>query len=222
MRSPIGDPPAPQTLLEPSAAPTGVTANWSFASRFLLLNVGLLAYGLGLAAMIQAQVGLAPWDAFHLGLAAHVSWLTVGQASIAVGVLLQTIAAAFLGMPIGIGSVLNALLLGLYIDLFRPHLPTPPGILAPWLLYLGGIFLVGVGTGTYIASRFGAGPRDSTALGLARRTGWPIRRVRTAIELIALSGGFLLGAKIGWGTLAYALLSGPAMSAGLRLYGIRK
>ncbi|MDX1931466.1 MAG: hypothetical protein SFU56_02560 [Capsulimonadales bacterium] len=202
--------------------PEGATARWPFLPRFVLLNAGLVVYGLALAAMIRADVGLAPWDAFHYGLARTFPFLKIGQASIVVGLVCQLIAYFALRMPIGIGSVSNMILIGIYIDLFLPWLPSPGSPFLAWCLFLSGILVSGIATGTYIASRFGAGPRDSLALGLSGRFGWPIKQVRTGIELTVLLSGFLLGANIGWGTLAFALLMGPAMSLGMSLYGLRR
>ncbi|HVK02050.1 MAG TPA: hypothetical protein VM490_01110 [Armatimonadaceae bacterium] len=204
------------------ARPHGRTAHWSAGRRFVLLNVGLLIYGVGLAAMINANVGLAPWDAFHVGLARHVPWLTVGLASILAGLVCQVCALLFLKMPIGVGSVLNMILIGLYMDLFRGALPHPQEALTAWAWFVGGILMSGLATGTYIASHFGAGPRDSVVLGLANRTGRSVKSLRTVMELSVLALGWLMGAKVGWGTLVFALTFGPAMSASLALYGLRR
>jgi len=204
------------------AAEGGVVSGWSVRARFAVLQAGLLAYGIGLCAMIRSDVGLAPWDAFHVGLSRQLPGVTIGEASIGVGVVFQTAAALFLRMPIGIGSVLNMFLLGFYIDWLMPWTPLPNGVFAAWALFMGGVVLVGLGTGTYIASGFGAGPRDSVSLGLARRTGYPVRYFRTVVEMLALAGGFLMGAKIGWGTLFFAVTIGPCMGFALRLYGLKK
>jgi hypothetical protein len=118
--------------------------------------------------------------------------------------------------------VLNLVLIGLYIDWFSPHLPHPSNPLVAWALFAGGVFGVGLATGTYIASHFGAGPRDSLVLGIARRKNWPVKWVRTGAELAVLLAGFVMGAKVGWGTLTFALAIGPAMSAGMGLYGLRR
>ena len=202
--------------------PVSKTAHWNVWARFVLLNFGLLFYGIALAAMIRANVGLAPWDAFHVGMARVIPHLTIGQASIAIGFVLQAVAWAWLGMRPGIGSVFNMVLLGVYIDVFLRKIPLPQSAFGAWLMFIGGIFVVGIATGTYIASGFGAGPRDSMVLGLQKKWGWPVKNLRTAIEMTALFGGFLMGAKIGWGTLAYALLIGPSMSVGFTLYGLRR
>jgi uncharacterized membrane protein YczE len=204
----------------PAAARTAAT--WPVSLRFLLLNAGLALYGLGLSLMIAAGVGLAPWDALHVGLARVIPGLSVGGASIAVGLLFLAVSARFLGMPVGVGSALNMLLIGLYIDALLPRLPTAPGPFLAWTQFGAGIALVGLATGTYIASGFGAGPRDGLVLGLAGRTGWPVRYLRVGVELAVLAAGFLMGAKVGWGTLVFALAIGPAMSAGLGLYGLRR
>jgi hypothetical protein len=171
--------------------------------------------------MIAADVGLAPWDAFHVGLARVIPGVTIGMASIGVGLVFQLVAARFLGMPIGLGSALNMVLIGVYIELFLPHLGAPAGGLA-WAQFLFGTALVGVATGAYIASGFGAGPRDSLVLGLAGRTGWPVKYLRTGVEIAVLVTGYLLGAKVGWGTVLFALAIGPAMSLGLALFGLRR
>lgn len=216
--------PVPATKLhEPTtASPPSKTAHWPVWARFLLLNAGLLLYGISLAAMIRAGVGLAPWDAFHVGLARVVPGFTIGRASIAVGLVAQLTAYRYLGMPFGVGSALNLVLIGLYIDLFRPQLPVPANLLAAWLMFIGGTLGVGLATGTYIASNFGAGPRDSLVLGMARRTNWPVKWLRSGTELLVLAAGWAMGAQVGWGTLVFALVIGPAMSAGLALYGLRR
>jgi hypothetical protein len=197
-------------------------AHWPFFPRFLLLNVGLLLYGIALAAMIRADVGLAPWDALHRGLALVMPGLKIGQASILVGVVCQGVAYAALKMPVGLGSVFNMVFIGLYIDAFMPLLPHPATPLIAWVLFLLGILFTGIATGTYIASRFGAGPRDSLVIGINRRTHWPVKYIRSVIELAVLCIGFLLGAKVGLGTLVFALLVGPAMSLGMGLYGLKR
>jgi uncharacterized protein len=202
--------------------PEGYAAHWHLAARFALLNVGLLLYGVSLASMIRAHVGLAPWDALHVGLSHAFPVLTVGYASILAGLLCLTVAYFLLRMPVGIGSLLNMVLIGLYIDLILPYLPEPFGPYIPWALFLAGILGVGFATGMYIASGFGAGPRDSLVLGLNRRTGWPVKYLRTGVELAVLLTGWLLGAKVGWGTLVFAITIGPAMSTGMGIFGLRR
>jgi len=114
-------------------------------------------------------------------------------------------------------------LIGWYIDQFLPYVTRQGGdSFLAWGMFLGGILLVGLATGTYIASNFGAGPRDSLALGVSRKYNLPIRYVRTGIEIIVLGAGWLLGAKIGWGTLVFAVVVGPAMQMGMWVYRVRR
>ena len=190
--------------------------------RFVLLNLGLALYGIALAGMIRANVGLAPWDAFHVGLSQAVPGLTIGEASIGAGLVCLAAARWCLKMPIGLGSVMNMILIGLYLDFFQSRLPAPPTIFAAWAMFLMSVLGVGVATGTYIASDFGAGPRDSLVIGLHRRTGRSVKGWRTLCELAALLTGYLLGAPIGWGTLIFALTIGPAMHLGLGLYRLKR
>ena len=206
----------------PIANPVSRTAHWKFAPRFVLLNAGLLMYGIALASMIRANIGLAPWDAFHVGMARVVPGLSVGMASIVAGFACQGAAWAWLQMRPGVGSIMNLVLVGVYLDSFLKITPSPSGPLAAWAMFLGGIFVVGLATGTYIASHLGAGPRDSVIIGLQNKTGRSVRLLRTVMEIIVLAGGFFMGAKIGWGTLVYALLVGPSMGVGLGLYGLRR
>ncbi|MGC4043641.1 MAG: hypothetical protein QM758_07525 [Armatimonas sp.] len=189
----------------------------SAAIRFLILNLGLALYGLAIALQIAAGIGLAPWDAFHVGIAQKIPHATVGMASIGVGIVIQILAWGWLKMPIGLGTALNILAIGWWIDRISPHLPHYQGALA-WAEFGTGIFLIGLATGLYVGANFGAGPRDSLALGISQRFGWPVRYVRSGVELIVLACGAALGAKIGWGTLLFALLVGPAMQAGLRVF----
>lgn len=197
-------------------------AHWPLPARLVLLQIGLLVFGFAIAAEIQANVGLAPWDAFHVGLNKRAPFLSVGQVSILVGIVIQTTAWRLFSMPIGPGSVLNVLLIGFWIDRFRPLLPTPAEPWLAWALFLAGIGLSGAAIGAYVAADLGAGPRDSFALGLARKTGWPVRWTRSGTELCVLLAGLTMGAKVGLGTLVFALTIGPAMQAGLRAFGIRR
>jgi hypothetical protein len=197
-------------------------SDWSFIARFSLLNIGLLLYGAALAGMIRADVGLAPWDAFHVGLSRIAPGLTVGMASIGIGFICLIAANLAFKMPVGIGSIMNMILIGIYLDFIRAWIPVPMNLWVAWAMFLVSVLGVGIATGMYIASDFGAGPRDSLVLGLARRAGWHVRGWRTLCELIVLAAGWWLGARIGWGTLAFALTIGPAMALGMRLFGLQR
>lgn len=204
-----------------TAAPLALVRSWPFPARLLVLLVGLFFYGLAIRLQIDAAVGLAPWDIFHQGLSAKTG-LTFGTVSVLVGVLLVGVAWLWLGMKPGVGSVLNMLLIGFFIDLLAGRVPTPDVLWMQWAQFAFGILLLGVATGTYVAASMGAGPRDSTVLGLSSKYRLPVSRVRTVIEGLVLLSGWALGGHLGLGTLAFALGIGPAMSFGLRLYGLER
>ena len=203
-----------------TAPPTGASAAPGAAlspRAWARLVAGLLLYGVAVALMIASGRGLGPWDLLHQGIA-RVTGLSVGLASQAVGlVLLAGLWRA--GVRFGAGTLLNIVGIGLVLDLVLAVLPEPTGVAAAWGYHASGIVLCGLATGLYISARLGAGPRDSLMLTLARRTGWNVRTVRTAIELVALGLGWALGGTLGLGTLAFALGIGPAVEVGMRLFG---
>ncbi|GHG05603.1 membrane protein [Deinococcus piscis] len=201
-----------------TAAPLAGVSRWRFGPRLALLLTGLMLYGLSLRLMIDAGVGVAPWDVLHTGLARRLP-LTVGQAGILMGVLVVSFSWLLLRQPVGLGTVLNTLLVGLFLDLFD-FLPQPTGLGLRWAELLGGTLLLGLATGTYVAAGMGAGPRDGLVMGLSQLSGLPVAAVRICIELGVLGVGWLLGGQVGLGTAAFALLSGPAMGWGLGLYGL--
>jgi uncharacterized protein len=185
--------------------------------RLLHVNVGLMLFGLSLAAMLRAGVGLGPWDVFHEGLALRTP-LTIGQGMIATGFVLLAFSGLVARIRFGLGTVMNMLVVGLWVDLFLPLVPAP----AEWplgaALFACGLLLNGAATGLYLTAGLGAGPRDGFALGMARLTGATIARVRTLVELGVLALGWLLGGTVGAGTLVFALTIGPLMQGGLRLF----
>ncbi len=179
------------------------------------LLLGLWLFGTGEGLLILAELGNSPWTVFAAGISEQTG-LAIGTATIAVsfGVLL-------LWIPLrerpGLGTIANAIVIGLAIDA-TGALMSPPGALgARWALLLGGIGLVGVGSGLYINAALGRGPRDGLMTGLHLRTGRPIALVRALIEITALVIGVALGGLAGIGTIAFALLVGPAVALALRL-----
>jgi uncharacterized membrane protein YczE len=186
--------------------------------RWAQLLLGLFVYGLACALMIRSEFGLGPWDAFHVGLH-RLTGMSVGVASIVVGVVIVA-GTWFIGVRPGPGTLANMVLIGVFIDLLLPALPSATGWLRP-VYHAAGTLLTGFATGLYIAPGLGKGPRDGMMLGIAARTGWSVRRVRTVIELTVLVLGWALGATIGLGTIVFALGSGPATQWGLRVFGVR-
>lgn len=174
--------------------------------RLFNLYVGLVLFGVSMALMIRAQLGLASWDVFHQGLADRTGlpfgWLVIGVGAV---VLLLWIP---LRQRPGLGTVSNVIVVGLTVDVALPLLPQPGQLAVRVGLLAAGILLNGVATGLYIGARFGPGPRDGLMTGLAAR-GHSIRVMRTAIELTVLAIGWLLGGTVGVGTVLYAVAIGP-------------
>lgn len=170
------------------------------------LLFGLLLFGLGIAAMVAADLGLAPWDVLHQGISRHVP-LGIGTVGIGVGLLLL-LAFPLLDERLGLGTVLNVLVIGTVVDLTLLVLDTPAGLPARWALLAGGIVLIAIGSGYYIGAGLGPGPRDGLMTGLARR-GVDVGVVRTGIEVAVLVAGLLLGGRAGAGTVAFTFGIGP-------------
>jgi uncharacterized protein len=182
-------------------------------ARTVWLVTGLFLCALGILAFLEARLGLGPWDVLHQGLAEHTP-LSFGIANEAVAVVVLFV-AWLLGSQPGFGTVANALLIGAFVALVQPlgfvqHLSTWPLSARVALLVLG-LVCFGIGSAFYIGAAYGAGPRDSLMLIGAFRTRVRIGVVRAAIEASALVIGFALGGTVGIGTLAFALLIGPAV-----------
>lgn len=187
--------------------------------RVLRLLAGLWLYGLAIALMIEGAVGASPWDVFHLGVSRHLP-LSFGTVMIfaAVGVLLAWVPLR--QMP-GLGTLANTLLLGPFADVNLALLATPGGLPLRCAYLLAGVVLCAVATALYIGAQLGPGPRDGLMTGLARRTGWSIRRIRTLIEVTVLAIGVLLGGVAGVGTLVFAFGVGPLTQFFLRHLVVR-
>ena len=177
--------------------------------RLPRLVLGLVLCGLGIAFMVASDLGLGPWDVLHQGITVHTG-IPIGTVGILVGfvVLLGWIP---LRERLGLGTLLNAILIGVVIDLTLLVLDTPGAL---WLrgVYLAlGPLLLGVGSGFYIGAGLGPGPRDGLMTGIAAR-GYRIGVVRTVIEVTVLAIGWLLGGTVGLGTVVLALTIGPLVA----------
>lgn len=177
------------------------------ARRLPQLLIGLWLYGASLALMVRGGLGLAPWDVLHSGFIRHVP-ITLGQA-----VVLFSFLVLLLWIPLrerpGIGTVANAVLVGLAADATLAVLTAPSEIWWRIVLMVGGVALNGLATALYIGSQFGRGPRDGLMTGLHRRTGLSLRLVRTGLEVTVVLIGLLLGGVLGLGTVLYAVAIGP-------------
>lgn len=176
------------------------------ARRFPILMIGLVLFGFGIGLQVRAELGLSPWEAMHQGMSFHTP-LTIGVAGIATGgvVLLLWIP---LGQRPGFGTIMNVIVIGLTVDATLLVVDNASTTMLRWVYMLGGIVIVGLGSGLYIGTRLGPGPRDGLMTGLAAR-GISIRRARFVIEGAVLLIGWLLGGAIGIGTVAFAVLIGP-------------
>ena len=176
------------------------------ARRLTRLVFGLLLCGTGVALMIDADLGLAPWDVLHQGISIHTG-IAIGTVAILVG-----FAVLLLWLPLhehyGLGTVLNVLLIGLTIDVLLAVLPDHPPMGVRVTFLVVGTFLFGPGSGFYIGAGMGPGPRDGLMTAIAAR-GHSVRVVRTILEVSVLTIGFLLGGSVGIGTLLFALTIGP-------------
>ena len=174
--------------------------------RFVQLVFGLVAFGVGIGLMLQSGLGVPPWDVLHQGLAVRFG-LTVGVWSVIVSVIVL-LAWIPLREPYGAGTLLNAVIIGVTIDLTALVVPEAGHAVVAWAMLLGGIMTIAVATGMYIGANFGPGPRDGLMTGIARR-GPSIRLTRAVIEISVLALGWLLGGTFGIGTVVFAFTIGP-------------
>ncbi|WP_245633105.1 YczE/YyaS/YitT family protein [Luteipulveratus mongoliensis] len=175
--------------------------------RLTQLMVGLTLYGLAMAMMVRATLGLDPWDVLHIGLVEHTG-LSMGTIVIITG-----FAVLLLWIPLrqwpGLGTVANAIWIGIATDVGLSVLTEPDALWARVLLMTSAIVVNSIGGALYIGSQLGPGPRDGLMTGLHTRTGLSIRLVRTCLELTVLAVGWLMGGVVGVGTVLYAVAIGP-------------
>lgn len=179
--------------------------------RGLALLIGLTLYGLSMAMMVKAGLGLDPWDVLHQGLAYEFG-ISIGTASAVVGVVVLLAWIPLRNKP-GIGTVANIFVIAIVVDLALAVLPTPTSLVVRILLMFGAVVLNGVATVLYVGAGLGPGPRDGLTTGLATRTGRSVAVVRTVIEVLVVVSGWLLGGTVGVGTLLYAFGIGPILQA---------
>ncbi len=181
--------------------------------------LGLFLFAVGVVALLESRLGLSPWDVLHQGIARHTP-LSFGEANIAVGVAIL-LAAWALGVAPGFATIANGVLVGVFIDRLTAIdlvADLAHSVLAARIALLaGGIALIGVATALYIGAALGAGPRDSLMIAGVQRTRARVGVVRAAIEGGALLAGIVLGGTFGLGTVAFALLVGPAVELSFAL-----
>lgn len=185
--------------------PAGETAR-----RIPRVCLGLVLFGVGIAMMVRGNLGLGPWDVLHQGLSDRTG-LGIGVIIVGVGALIL-VGFIPLGERIGLGTVLNALLIGATVDVVLAMFDRPDHVAARVMLTFGGPIVIAVGSGFYIGGGLGPGPRDGIMTGLARR-GMTVSHARTAIEVTVLVTGIALGGSVGIGTLWFAVSIGPLVGA---------
>lgn len=186
------------------------------AAQWTEFTLAMMGFGVAASLMIRSGLGLGPWDSFHLGLH-HLTGMTVGTASIVAGIAIVA-GSRLIGARPGIGTLANMLMVGIFMDVMLPFVPPASGWMSALGFHLAGIALAGFCTGLYFATGLGKGPRDGLVVAVSERGGWPVGRVRTAIELIVLAAGWSMGGTVGVGTVLFALLIGPAMQWGIGLF----
>ena len=184
--------------------------------RLVQLVVGLVMYGVSVAMMVRGDLGVAPWDVLTSGFVRHVP-ITFGQAVIVISFVVLLFWIPLRETP-GVGTLANAFLIGLSADATLALLGRPDALAARTGLMLGGIVLCGLATAVYIGAQLGRGPRDGLMTGLARRTGWSLRLVRTGLEVTVVLVGLVLGGQLGLGTAVFALTIGPITQALLPVF----
>ncbi|RJT83151.1 hypothetical protein D6T63_01475 [Arthrobacter cheniae] len=186
--------------------------------RGLQLLIGLFLYGLSLAMMIRATLGVSPWDVLGQGGSLQTG-IPFGFMTNIIGLVVLLLWIPLRQRP-GVGTILNVLLVGPSAEIGLALLGEPSQLWARILLFTGGLVLLAVASGLYIGARLGPGPRDGLMTGIHARSGLPIWLVRTGIEGTVLLLGWVLGGSVGLGTVAFALLIGPLINLALPLFRV--
>jgi uncharacterized membrane protein YczE len=186
--------------------------------RLVQLLTGLFLFGFAAAMMLKASLGVDPWTVFAEGL--HVTW-GWGFGWI---VVISSGVVLLLWIPLrqipGLGTVLNALLVGPSMEVGLALVDAPELLVHKIVLFAAGLLMMGIASGFYIGAGFGPGPRDGLMVGINARFGWPLWAARTTVEVIVLSIGWFLGGTVGVGTVIFALMIGPLAQRAIKVYRI--
>ena len=186
-------------------------------STFFFLCFGLALFGLGEGLLIVSYTGASPWSVLAQGISLNVDF-SIGTITlfISIGVLILWIP---LNQKPGIGTILNALIIALMIDICIKFVPTPENYILQLMLAIVAVLTVGLGGGIYLVANLGPGPRDGLMIGLQKKTNFPIAVVRAFLEITVVSIGWYLGGTVGLGTFFFAFGIGPAVALGLFIVG---
>jgi uncharacterized membrane protein YczE len=195
---------------------------WKTLPRdFVVIQIGFALFGVAIALLIQASLGTNPWVMLTVALA-DMMGLSVGTLTVFTGLTVLAIALV-MRESVGWGTLGNILFIGPWADLFLWLIPKVTGNLPlQVVMMLLSILIMGLATGIYIGVNAGAGPRDTLMLAVQRITGWSLRRARGTIELCVFVIGWLLGGPFGVGTVAVALLIGPSVQWGFKLFKVQR
>jgi uncharacterized membrane protein YczE len=203
-------------LTVPETSWSAGESNWKVSLKtFLILVFGLWLFGTGEAFLINASLGQSPWTVLADGLAQTLN-LTIGQTTFLTSVIVLMLWIPLKRKP-GLGTLMNILVISVAIDVMIPILPSPENVVAQSVQVLVGIMLTGIASALYITCNVGPGPRDGLMTGLNEKTGVRVGRVRTGIEVVVLTIGWLLGGVVGVGTLLFALLIGQSVAISFAL-----
>ena len=184
-------------------------------STFFFLCFGLMLFGLGEGLLIVSYTGASPWSVLAQGISLNVN-LSIGTITLLISIFVLILWIP-LGQKPGMGTIFNALIIALMIDLCIKFVPTPSSYIHQIILAVISVITVGIGGGIYLVSNLGAGPRDGLMIGLQKVTNFPIAAVRAFLEITVVSIGWYLGGTVGVGTLLFAFGIGPCVVLGLFL-----
>ena len=182
---------------------------------FLYLCLGLALFGLGEGLLIVSFTGASPWSVLAQGISLNVN-LSIGTITLFISLVVLIFWLPLKQKP-GIGTILNALIIAMMIDICIKFVPTPENYISQLILAIVAVFTVGFGGGIYLVANLGAGPRDGLMVGLQKKTNMPIAAVRAFLEISVVTVGWYLGGTVGLGTLLFAFGVGPSVALGLFL-----
>ncbi|WP_141705368.1 YczE/YyaS/YitT family protein [Vulcanibacillus modesticaldus] len=189
----------------------------NYLYQLSIFFLGIIILSLGIAMIIEANLGVSSWDVLHIGLY-NILGLTIGTWSIIVSLTVIIITFILDKKMISIGTVLNMIFVGVFIDLFLYLLPTMERLFFQYMYLFVGILLMGMGAGLYITANLGAGPRDSLMLVLSKKYQMSIGKIKTIMELLVLIVGWILGGPVYIGTLIVSVLIGPIIQFFIKLW----
>ena len=184
-------------------------------STFFFLCLGLMLFGLGEGLLIVSLTGASPWTVLAQGISLNIN-LSIGTITLLISIVVLILWIP-LGQKPGMGTIFNALIIALMIDLCIKFVPTPSTYFHQLILAIISVIMVGIGGGIYLVSNLGAGPRDGLMIGLQKVSNLPLAAVRVTFEVTVVSVGWYLGGTVGIGTLLFAFGIGPCVALGLYL-----